>query len=156
MDLERLTFLNNKINLYGMLKEGRHLCYVSDAGTPTISDPGVLIVNKVRTDLPDCIIESIPGASAVTVAYSLSGATGNSFTFYGFMPHKKGRETMINNILENEMTSIVYESVHRVEKMLEQFRDLEAKLEVKKEYVICREMTKIFEEVVIGDINQNR
>lgn len=150
-----LTFHANSsekeiIKVLNLLEEGRHLCYVSDAGTPTISDPGVLIVNKARE--MGITVESIPGVSAVTLAYSLSGAVGNSFTFYGFMPHKKGRETMIKNILESETTSIVYESVHRIEKMLEQFETQEEKLNIKKEYVVCRELTKIYEEVVIGDI----
>lgn len=173
----------NKIIIF--LEEGKHLCYVSDAGTPTISDPGVLLVQKIRErnknilnkqkekleekkergDIVEKIykeenqekiikIESIPGASAVTMAYSLSGAVGNNFTFYGFMPHKKGRETMIKSILESDITSIVYESVHRIEKFLEQFEDQEKKLEIKKEYVICRELTKMFEEVFIGNIGE--
>ena len=173
-----LTFHANstdrEINkIIDLLKCGKHLCYVSDAGTPTISDPGVLIVNKVREinsdiretqsgNILEIIIESLPGASAVTTAYSLSGAVGNNFTFYGFMPHKKGRETMTKDIIESDMTSIVYESVHRVEKLLESFRELEIKIaeennldlsEIKREYVVCRELTKMFEEVVIGDID---
>ena len=78
------------------------------------------------------------------------------------MPHKKGRETMTKDIIESDMTSIVYESVHRVEKLLESFRDLEIKVaeennlelsEIKREYVVCRELTKMYEEVVIGDID---
>lgn len=166
-----LTFHANSTNreinkIIDLLKEGKHLCYVSDAGTPTISDPGVLLVNKIREinleNSLEIIIESLPGACAVTTAYSLSGAVGNNFTFYGFMPHKKGRETMTKDIIESDMTSIVYESVHRVEKLLESFRDLEIKVaeennlelsEIKREYVVCRELTKMYEEVVIGDID---
>ena len=180
--------INKIINL---LQEGKHLCYVSDAGTPTISDPGVLLVNKIREinnkntwdgSIPlsygeglgeRLSIESIPGPSAVTTAYSLSGAVGNNFIFWGFMPHKKGRETMIKSILENSMTSIVYESVHRVEKLLESFNKFENQMSedssvnspslikrglggvfVPREYVVCRELTKIYEEVAMGEIQK--
>ena len=78
------------------------------------------------------------------------------------MPHKKGRETMTRNIIESDMTSVVYESVHRIEKLLESFKELEIKvaeenglelLEIKREYVICRELTKMYEESIVGDID---
>ncbi|MDQ5957460.1 MAG: rRNA (cytidine1402-2-O)-methyltransferase [Patescibacteria group bacterium] len=142
--------------IISFLEEGKTLAYVSDAGTPTISDPGVLLVNKIREinsaleHGEQIIIDIAPGVSAAVSAYSLSGASGNSFVFKGFMPHKKGRETMIKDILESEITSIVYESVHRIEKMLSQFVALEKELNIKKEYVICRELTKIYQEVITG------
>lgn len=180
-----LTFHANssekEINkILDLLKSGNNISYVSDAGTPTISDPGVLLVNKIREYNNTCnnidneiSIESIPGPSAVTLAYSLSGAIGNSFVFYGFMPHKKGRESLIKEIIESEYTSIVYESVHRIQKLLEQFKSGEEKFllengvkvfddnkkytedykNLKREYVICRELTKLYEEVIIGDID---
>lgn len=143
------------------LSEGKHLCYVSDAGTPTISDPGVLLIQQIHlinknnniSGLDNnIIIESLPGASALITAYSLAGAVGNSFVFYGFLPHKKGRETIIKTMLQSDKTGIIYESVHRINKLLEQFVKFENEMNIKKEYVICRELTKLYEETIIGDI----
>jgi 16S rRNA (cytidine1402-2'-O)-methyltransferase len=139
------------------LHNKKHLCYVSDAGTPTISDPGVLLVNKVYSyneiNQDKIILESLPGACAFVTAYSLSGASGNNFTFCGFMPHKKGRETLIKKILTDDKTSIVYESVHRIEKLLDQFLKFETDLNINKKYSISRELTKMYEDTISGDIN---
>jgi 16S rRNA (cytidine1402-2'-O)-methyltransferase len=143
-----------------LLKEGNQIAYVSDAGTPTISDPGVLLVQKIleinesaSNNEEHVLIESLPGPSAITLAYSLSGLSGNSFVFYGFMPHKKGRETFVKEVLNNEMTCIFYESVHRIEKMLEQFQASQNELNIQKQYIICRELTKIYQEVIRGDLD---
>ena len=129
------------------LRDGKNLALVSDAGTPTLSDPGVLLVDRIRNELPEVRIVALPGASALTTALSSSGITSSQFTFFGFLPHKKGRETVFKKIVESETTSVFYESVHRIEKTLE---SLASVLETNRIIVIAREITKIHEEVVRG------
>lgn len=141
------TGVKNIEKIMSMLEEGKSLALVSDAGTPTISDPGVLLVDMVRKELPLVKIVALPGASALTTALSASGITSSSFTFYGFMPHKKGRETLFKIIAESEMTSVFYESVHRIEKTLE---SLSLLLRDARQVVIARELTKMHEEIVRG------
>jgi 16S rRNA (cytidine1402-2'-O)-methyltransferase len=141
------TGVKNIEKIMSMLLDGKSLALVSDAGTPTISDPGVLLVDRVRNELPDVKVVALPGASAVTTALSASGVTSSTFTFYGFMPHKKGRETLFKTITESEHTSVFYESVHRIEKTLV---SLSQCLDMKRHVVIAREITKLHEEVVRG------
>lgn len=130
-----------------MLREGKSLALVSDAGTPTISDPGVMLIEMIKKELPEVKIVAIPGASALTAALSISGIPSPQFTFYGFLPHKKGRETIFKEISASERTSVFYESPHRIEKTLE---SLAKHLPENKKVVIARELTKIFEETVSG------
>lgn len=143
-------FSNSKLShidkIMATLKDGGHVALISDAGTPCISDPGVLILNRVREELPECVIESIPGASALTVAVSLAGIVGNRFNFLGFVPNKKGRETLVKSVAADENASVMYESVHRIEKLLESF----ALYMPDRQVVICRELTKMYEQVVRG------
>ncbi len=134
-----------------MLSEGKSLALVSDAGTPTISDPGVMLIEMIKRDLPDVKIVAIPGASALTAALSISGIPSPQFTFYGFLPHKKGRETIFKEISESERTSVFYESPHRIEKTLE---SLAKHLPETKKVVIARELTKMFEETVSGSATE--
>ena len=141
------TGIKNIEKIMSMLEEGKSLALVSDAGTPTISDPGVLLVDKVRKELPEVNVIALPGASALTTALSASGVTSSTFTFYGFMPHKKGRETLFRTIAESEHTAVFYESVHRIEKTLE---SLVQYLDEKRTLVIARELTKLHEEIVRG------
>lgn len=137
-----------------MLGEGKNLALVSDAGTPGISDPGAELVARVRAKMADKIvagdlkIESIPGPSALTAALSIAGVPCADFTFLGFLPHKKGRETLFKEIAEADRTMVFYESPHRIEKSL---RSLIEHLVMKdKKVTVCRELTKMFEEVVSG------
>lgn len=130
-----------------MLREGKSLALVSDAGTPTISDPGVMLIEMIKTELPEVKIVAIPGASALTAALSISGIPSPQFTFYGFLPHKKGRETIFKEISSSERTSVFYESPHRIERTLE---SLAKHVGGNKKVVIAREITKIFEETVSG------
>jgi 16S rRNA (cytidine1402-2'-O)-methyltransferase len=141
------TGLKNIEKIMSVLSEGKSVALVSDAGTPTISDPGVLLVDKVRKELADVKIVALPGASALTTALSVSGITSSTFTFYGFMPHKKGRETLFKVIGESDTTSVFYESVHRIEKTLE---SLVGALDDTRLVVVARELTKLHEEVVRG------
>jgi 16S rRNA (cytidine1402-2'-O)-methyltransferase len=130
-----------------LLEEGKQLALVSDAGTPTISDPGVLLVDRLRRELPEVAIVALPGASALSTALSSSGISSATFTFYGFLPHKKGRETLFRVITESDMTSVFYESVHRIEKTLE---SLVGVLDESRLIVLARELTKMHEEVMRG------
>ena len=130
-----------------LLKGGKNLALVSDAGTPGISDPGSYLVSIVRQKLPDVTIVAIPGASAVTGALSVSGLPASDFLFFGFLPHKKGRETLFKEIALSKRTVVFYESPHRIMKTLE---SLKANLSVYRYIVIARELTKIYEEIISG------
>lgn len=141
------TGIKNIEKILDMLADGKKIALVSDAGTPTISDPGVLLVDRVRNELDDVEIVALPGASALLTALSSSGVSSANFTFYGFLPHKKGRETLFKKIAESDITSVFYESVHRIEKTLE---SLSLVLDESRVVVIARELTKIHEEVIRG------
>ncbi len=143
---------NSKISkqdkIIEMLKEGKNLALVSDAGTPAISDPGVMLIKEAKKVLgEDLKVIPIPGASALVSAISVSGIPSPQFTFYGFLPHKKGRETIFKEISGSKITSVFYESPHRILKTLE---SLNTYLDSKREVVVARELTKIFEEIVSG------
>jgi 16S rRNA (cytidine1402-2'-O)-methyltransferase len=142
------TGIKNIEKIMTLLSEGKSLALVSDAGTPTISDPGVLLVQKVYAELPEVKVVALPGASALTTALTLSGISSANFMFYGFLPHKKGRETIFKAIAEAEVTSVFYESVHRIEKTLESLSQV-----VTDERIVCiaRELTKMHEELVRGN-----
>lgn len=139
--------LSKHDKILDLLREGKSLALVSDAGTPTISDPGVMLIEMIKKELPEVKVIPIPGASALTAALSVSGIPSPQFTFYGFLPHKKGRETIFKEIAQSSRTSVFYESPHRVEKTLE---SLAKHLLENKKVVIGRELTKIFEETVSG------
>lgn len=129
-----------------MLADGRNIALVSDAGTPAISDPGSLLVKKVREELPDMKIVAVPGPNALAAAWSISGILGGEFVFLGFLPHKKGRETLFKEIASSDRPYIFYESPHRILKTLESIE----KFSPDKKVVIAREMTKFFEETIVG------
>ncbi len=139
------------------LREGKDIALVSDAGTPGISDPGSELVKSVRKELKAEIdsrsvtIEAIPGPSALTAALSIAGVPCADFVFLGFLPHKKGRETLFKEIRASERTVVFYESPHRISKSLAALAKKEGEAGSDGMTVtICREMTKIFEEVVQG------
>lgn len=127
------------------LEGEEHVVYVSDAGTPGISDPGARLVAAVRAELPNVVIEAIPGASALTAALSIAGLDSNAFTFLGFLPHKKGRQTLLKKIAESEIPVVLYESPHRMLKLLEELVQHQV-----SHTIIARELTKIHEEVRSG------
>lgn len=131
-----------------MLEEGKDIALVSDAGTPTISDPGVLIVSQVRQHFGDTVlVVPVPGPSALIAALSASGMGASEFTFLGFLPHKKGRETLFTEIAESERTVVFYESPHRIEKAL---ASLGKHLSPERQIMVARELTKVFEQFVQG------
>ncbi|KKQ62041.1 MAG: Ribosomal RNA small subunit methyltransferase I [Parcubacteria group bacterium GW2011_GWE2_38_18] len=117
--------------IISLLAEGKNLALVTDAGTPGISDPGGMLVQKVIEEFgEDVKIESVPGASAVTAALSISGISADKFFFLGFPPHKKGRQTFLKKILQSEYPVVVYESKHRIIKFLEELKALNEALGV--------------------------
>lgn len=127
------------------LIEGKHIALVSDAGTPCVSDPGVLLVAHARE--AGVRIDAIPGASAITATFSIAGITGNSFVFLGFVPLKKGRQTFFKSLSNYDIPVIFYEAPHRIMKTLE---SLTQNLSIDRKVVVARELTKMFEEVVTG------
>lgn len=127
-----------------LLESGKNLALVSDAGTPGISDPGLVLVSEVRKRLPEVPVITVPGPSALTAAISIAGKPLHEFVFLGFLPHKKGRQTIFEEIKASERPYIFYESPHRIEKTLESLRNCG------KTVTILRELTKIYESYVSG------
>jgi len=130
-----------------LLKENKNIAFVTDAGTPAISDPGALLVSRVRAEVPEARITPVPGPSALTTALSVAGVPSSDFLFLGFLPHKKGRETLFKEIAESKRTVVFYESPHRILKTLERLTEF---LRESHRVVVARELTKIFEEIVSG------
>lgn len=141
-----------KVNdIKDMIREGKNLALVSDAGTPCISDPGVMLVAELQKEFgDDIVISPIPGASALISALSASGLPAHEFSWKGFVPHKKGRETFFNEIAETETTVIFYESVHRFIKTLQSLQEIIPDRKI----VVAREITKMFEEFKKGTVSE--
>lgn len=128
------------------LKNGKKVAFVTDAGTPGISDPGNLLVEKVLEN--NFSVVPIPGASALTTLASVAGIDLARFLFFGFPPHKKGRETFFKQVIAAEHPVIYYESPHRLLKNLELLNNLAPE----KKIILGRELTKVFEEIVRGTV----
>lgn len=124
------------------LEAGEHIALVTDAGTPGVSDPGARLVSLIRAN-GGITIEAIPGPSALTAALSIAGLSSDAFTFLGFLPHKKGRQTALKKIATSEIPVVLYESPHRILKLL-------TELSGAKRITIGRELTKMHEEMVSG------
>lgn len=135
--------------IISLFEEGKNMALVSDAGTPSISDPGSLLISKLRERFsPEALsIIAIPGPSALVAALSVSGVSASDFLFLGFLPHKKGRETLFREIAASKRTVVFYESPHRILKTLE---SLSKVLPEKKRVGIARELTKIHEQFISG------
>ena len=138
------TKMHQIANIINLLKEGKDIALVTDAGTPCISDPGYELVDAAHNE--GIRVVPIPGASALTAAASAAGITMRRFCFEGFLPKKKGRQTLLKALADEERTIVIYESPFRIEKTL---RDIEQIMGV-KEVVIIREITKIYEEILRG------
>lgn len=126
------------------LQAGKSIALVSDAGTPGVSDPGVLLVERARS--AGISVEVIPGPSALTAAVSLAGLTGNKFSFLGFAPQKKGRKTFFENVAESETPTVFFESTHRIMKALAELQTFAPEAKV----YLARELTKLHEELLVG------
>ncbi len=133
------------------INDGLIFALVSDAGTPTISDPGVRLVGRIWDECPDVKIESIPGASALITGITTTGFAGNQFTFYGFLPHKKGRNKIFDEISESSRMSVFYESPHRLLKTL---LELHNRFGDSRNIAVGRELTKMFEETIRGTASE--
>ena len=132
--------------IISLLLDGKNLALISDAGTPTISDPGYgLIRDCIKKEIK---IIPIPGASAITTAMSVSGLPSDSFTFFGFLPQKKGRIKKIEELLNVDNTIILFESPFRLEKTLNQLKEYLGNRSV----VVGRELTKLYEEIIRGNL----
>ncbi len=139
--------------IFELLEGEKNIALVSDAGTPTISDPGVLLVSQIKEKLVksgslQVDIVPIPGPSAVVAALSASGLPSSDFLFLGFLPHKKGRETLFKEITESKRTVVFYESPHRILKALDSLME---HLGSKRKVVVARELTKIHEQIISGN-----
>ncbi|TNE72415.1 16S rRNA (cytidine(1402)-2'-O)-methyltransferase [bacterium] len=128
---------------------GKQIALISDAGTPGISDPGFLLVREAQER--GIRVEAIPGASAVLTALVLSGLPSDRFIFEGFLPPKKGRKKRVESWLEEERTIVIYESVHRIHKLLDEMAEY---LQADRKLAVTRELTKTFQEVIRGTITE--
>ena len=131
-------------NIVNLLKEGKNIALVTDAGTPCISDPGFEVVDEALKN--DIKVVPIPGVSAMTAAASVAGVSMRRFVFEGFLPKKKGRQTLLKSFADEKRTIMFFESPHRVVRTLKDIEEIIGEREV----VLIREITKIYEEIVRG------
>ncbi|MCQ2607578.1 MAG: 16S rRNA (cytidine(1402)-2'-O)-methyltransferase [Bacteroidales bacterium] len=129
-----------------VIRENTMTALISDAGTPSISDPGYLITkNCIEQGIE---VECLPGATAFVPALVMSGFTTDRFCFEGFLPHKKGRQTRLLSLKDETRTIIFYESPHRILKTLTQIQEFIGERNV----AVVREISKVYQEVVRGSI----
>jgi len=135
--------------LIDRMKQGETFALVSDAGTPGIADPGFLLVRECRRN--GIKIECLPGATALIPALVNSGFPTDRFVFEGFLPHKKGKQTVLKRLALEDRTVVVYESPHRLLKTLE---EIKGHFGEDRKVSVSRELTKIHEETVTGLIQE--
>lgn len=135
-----------------LLKDGKNLALVSDAGTPGINDPGNYLITKCLEAIPDLRVVPIPGPNAAVSALSVSGFPSDKFTFLGFPPHKKGRRTFFQRIALYDDTVVFYESKHRILKAMDELR--EYSVIGSRQLVVGRELTKQFETLYRGTLEE--
>lgn len=135
-----------------LLKEGKNLALVSDAGTPGINDPGNFLIMKALGALPNLKIVPIPGPNAAVTALSVSGFPSDRFMYLGFPPHKKGRQTFFKELGAHEETVVFYESKYRILKALEELKKFSDIGE--RKMMVARELTKQFETIYRGTLEQ--
>ena len=131
--------------LLDILKDQKDVALISDAGTPTISDPGYSLIRECISEGIDIV--PIPGASALTAAISASGLPSDAFTFIGFLPTKKGRQKKISSLEKLDTTLVLFESPHRLLKTLNQLKEVLGERPI----VVARELTKLYEEIIRGN-----
>ncbi|WP_416867490.1 MAG: 16S rRNA (cytidine(1402)-2'-O)-methyltransferase [Imperialibacter sp.] len=136
-------------DLVARLKAGESMALISDAGTPGISDPGYLIVREAIS--AGIVIDCLPGPTALIPAVVKSGFPCDRFVFEGFLPHKKGKQSKIEAIKEEERAVIYYESPHRLVKTLEMFVTL---LGGERMVSVSRELSKLYEETITGSATE--
>ena len=133
----------------GRIQQGETMALVSDAGTPSISDPGFLIVRAAIAG--DVKVECLPGATALIPALVNSGLPSDKFCFEGFLPQKKGRQKRLQELSTETRTMVFYESPHRVDKALSQFAEF---FGTERRVTVSRELSKIHEETIRGTMTQ--
>jgi 16S rRNA (cytidine1402-2'-O)-methyltransferase len=150
--LQSFHIFNEHKTLAGLiarLQQGEVMALISDAGTPGISDPGFLLVREtLKAGLQ---IDCLPGATALLPALVKSGFPTDRFVFEGFLPHKKGRQTLLRKLSEEDRTIILYESPHRLIKTLEQLIEF---FGPERQVSVSRELTKLHEETRTGAVNE--
>jgi len=139
------------------LREGMTLALVSDAGTPGINDPGGVLIARLLALVEGLRVVPIPGPNAAVTALSVSGFPADRWQYFGFIPHKKGRQTLFRELAAYPDTAVLYESKHRIAKTLEQ---LEGAMETagtpERRVLVARELTKQFETLYRGTAAQVR
>ena len=133
--------------LINHLIEGKNLALISDAGTPLVSDPGYLLVREaIDKEIP---VQTLPGPTALVPALINSGLPTDKFVFEGFLPHKKGRKSRMEALVNEERTTIFYESPHRLIKTLNQLAEYLGDL---RQAAVSREISKVYEETIRGSL----
>lgn len=140
-EFTKMSQINSIINL---CNEGKNVALVTDAGTPCISDPGYEVVERALQE--GIKVSPIPGCSSLVTAASVSGISMRRMAYEGFLPKKKGRQTLLKKLASEERSIVIFESPHRVIRTLQ---DIEEYLGV-REVAVCREITKIYEEIIRG------
>lgn len=150
--LQSFHIFNEHKALAGLIQrmqQGEVMALISDAGTPGISDPGFLLVREVlKANLK---VDCLPGATALIPALVKSGFPTDRFVFEGFLPHKKGRQTLLKRLAEEDRTIILYESPHRLLKTLEQLIEF---FGPERKVSVSRELTKMHEETFTGSVQE--
>jgi 16S rRNA (cytidine1402-2'-O)-methyltransferase len=135
--------------IVGLISSGKSVALISDAGTPGISDPGFLLIRECIAN--DIDVTTLPGATAFVPALVNSGFPSNEFSFYGFLPQKKGRQTRLKRLAQEEKTFIVYESPFRLLKLLQELKEF---LGGNRKASVSREISKMFEENKRGTVDE--
>lgn len=130
------------------LKEGKDLALVSDRGMPGLSDPGHRLIKKAIEEGIE--IEVLPGASSVLAALVVSGLPTSHFSFYGFLPKKKGRRKIMKKMAQEEKTMVIFESPHRIVRTLEELVEILGQ----RQAALVRELTKFYQEIIRGNLNE--
>ncbi len=154
LEIEKRVFSHHQHNEHQSVKEivrflleGKKVALISDAGTPGISDPGYLLVREaIKQNIP---LTCLPGATAFVPALVMSGLPNDTFVFEGFLPVKKGRQTKLKALVEENRTIIIYESPHRLLKSLDEFI---VYFGPDRQASISREISKMYEETVRGNL----
>ncbi len=133
-----------------LIEAGQNLALVTDAGSPCISDPGGRLVEELLRVFPELVVVPIPGASAAIAALTASGFPADEFVFLGFPPHKKGRMTFFDKLMDEKKTIVFYESTHRIMKSL---AEIESRMP-ERPIMVGRELTKMYETIYRGNASQ--
>ncbi|HSH20259.1 MAG TPA: 16S rRNA (cytidine(1402)-2'-O)-methyltransferase [Draconibacterium sp.] len=156
LEIDKKLWVHHKFNehkavgsLVLKIQEGNTLALISDAGTPGISDPGFLLVRECIANGVE--VECLPGPTALIPALAVSGLPTERFVFEGFLPQKKGRQTRLIQLAEESRTMIFYESPYRLVKCLTQLGEFFGQ---ERKACVCRELSKMFEEIKRGTIEQ--